>query len=502
MANQGRVPVTVLTGFLGSGKTTLLNRILSEQHGKRIAVIENEFGEVGVDHQIVIGAEEEIFETANGCICCTVRGDLIRILGQLVKRRDKFDYVIVETTGLADPGPVAQTFFIDEDLREHFQLDAIVTLVDAKHAERHLDEVRAPSEQIAFADVVLLNKTDLVSEQDLARIERRVRAINRTAKLFRTQAATLPIESVLNVGAFDLDRALSVDKGFLEPEYPFEWAGVFRFTGGDVAVKTGGGGHDHHDHGAHGHDHHHDSHGHGDHGHEVGAGDKHDPADNHEGEGAGGHYAKGHLHHSGMGITFLRVPDATDEAITQQIEPALRAFAETPLDIPCGGRIELGANFFRLDVGHEGASFTLAVNDPGTYAVFCEHVPQEFALRFEGVAPVAERQFASHHHHDEEITSIGISDPRAVDGRKLQDWLDYLMQSQGQDIFRMKGVLNIEDEDRRYIFHGVHMMFDGKFDRPWGGTPRNNSLVFIGRKLDRQEIEAGFESCIAASARQ
>jgi G3E family GTPase len=470
MANQGRVPVTVLTGFLGSGKTTLLNRILSERHGKRIAVIENEFGEVGVDHQIVIGAEEEIFETANGCICCTVRGDLIRILGQLVKRRDKFDYVIVETTGLADPGPVAQTFFIDEDLREHFQLDAIVTLVDAKHSERHLEEVRAASEQIAFADVVLLNKTDLVSAQDLARVEQRIRSINRTAKVFRTEAAKLPIDSVLNVGAFDLDRALAVDKGFLEPEYPFEWAGVFAFDG-DVRILTGAAG-------AHGHDPAHDH--------------DHDHAHAHD-----GHVADGHLHHSGLGITFFRVSDASADELNKQIEPALRAFADQPIDVPCGGRIELGAKLFRLDVGHEGAGFTLAVNEPGNYAVFCEHLPQEFALRFAGLLPVAERQFASHHHHDEEITSIGISDPRTLDGRKLDEWLNYLMQSQGQDIFRMKGVLNLRDEDRRYVFHGVHMMFDGKLERPWGATPRHNSLVFIGRKLDRKEIEAGFESCVA-----
>ncbi len=266
MANQGRVPVTVLTGFLGSGKTTLLNRILSEQHGKRIAVIENEFGEVGVDHQIVIGAEEEIFETANGCICCTVRGDLIRILGQLVKRRDKFDYVIVETTGPRRSRPGGA-----DVLHRRRPARALPARCD-RHAGRRearrassRRSARAPSEQIAFADVVLLNKTDLVSEQDLARVERRVRAINRTAKLFRTQAATLPIESVLNVGAFDLDRALAVDKGFLEPEYPFEWAGVFPFTGGDVADdRTGdamvrtvtimGIDHDHH-------------HGHGDHDH-------------------------------------------------------------------------------------------------------------------------------------------------------------------------------------------------------------------------------------------
>jgi G3E family GTPase len=172
MANIDRVPVTVLTGFLGSGKTTLLNRILSENHGKRIAVIENEFGEVGVDHQLVIGAEEELFETNNGCICCTVRGDLIRILNQLLKRRDRFDYIMIETTGMADPGPVAQTFFTDEDLKAQFLLDAIVTVIDAKHFEQHLKEMKEPAEQVAFADVILLNKTDLVAPAELERIER------------------------------------------------------------------------------------------------------------------------------------------------------------------------------------------------------------------------------------------------------------------------------------------------------------------------------------------
>jgi G3E family GTPase len=162
-----KIPVTVLTGFLGSGKTTLLNRILTENHGKRIAVIENEFGEIGIDQALVINADEEVFEMNNGCICCTVRGDLIRILGNLMKRRDKFDHILVETTGMADPGPVAQTFFVDDDLRDLFSLDGIVMLVDAKHVHLHLEDSNECKEQLAFADVLVLNKNDLVTSADL-----------------------------------------------------------------------------------------------------------------------------------------------------------------------------------------------------------------------------------------------------------------------------------------------------------------------------------------------
>lgn len=217
-STDSRIPVTILTGFLGAGKTTLLNRILTENHGLRIAVIENEFGEVGIDHEIVINTEEELFEMNNGCICCTVRGDLIRILANLMKRRDKFDRILIETTGLADPGPVVQTFFADEEVQAQLAVDAVVTVVDARHILLHIDDSDEASEQIAFADVILLNKCDLVSEEDLAKLEKRIRGINALATIHRTVNSEIEIPKVLEVGGFNLDRAMEVDPHFLEEE--------------------------------------------------------------------------------------------------------------------------------------------------------------------------------------------------------------------------------------------------------------------------------------------
>ena len=210
------IPVTVLTGYLGAGKTTLLNRILSENHGKKYAVVINEFGELGVDNDLVVDADEEVFEMNNGCICCTVRGDLIRIVGGLMKRRGKFDGIIIETTGLANPAPVAQTFFVDDGVRAKTRLDAIVTVVDAKHLLARLADSAEAEEQVAFADVIVLNKVDLVTPDELDAVEARIRTINRYARIHRTTKAALPIADVLNQGAFDLNRVLEREPDFLE----------------------------------------------------------------------------------------------------------------------------------------------------------------------------------------------------------------------------------------------------------------------------------------------
>jgi G3E family GTPase len=234
-----KVPVTVLTGYLGAGKTTLLNRILSEPHGQKFAVIVNEFGEIGIDNDLVVGADEEVFEMNNGCICCTVRGDLIRIIDGLMRRKGKFDAIIVETTGLADPAPVAQTFFVDDAVGRKAKLDAVVTVADAKWLKDRLRDAPEAKNQIAFADVILLNKTDLVDEAGLREVEARIRGINPYAKLHKTERCAIPLVEVLGRNAFDLDRILDIEPEFL--------------TDGDHDHD-----HHHHDHDGHGHDHNHD----------------------------------------------------------------------------------------------------------------------------------------------------------------------------------------------------------------------------------------------------
>jgi G3E family GTPase len=318
-ATANSVPVTLLTGYLGAGKTTLLNRILTHEHGKKVAVIVNEFGDVGIDHQLIINADEEIFEMNNGCICCTVRGDLIRIIGNLMKRRDKFDHLVIETTGLADPAPVIQTFFMDEDVQAQTHLDSVVTVVDAKHISQHWEAEEA-QEQIAFADVVLLNKTDLVTPDTLDALERKIRSMNALAKIYRTRNAELEMDALLGIGAFDLDRALEIDPEFLN------------------------------------------------------------------------------------------------------------------------------------ETAHE---------------------------------------------HDETVGSVAIVESGELDGIKLNEWLGKLLQTQGPDIFRMKGILTIAGEDQRFVFQGVHMLFDGKADRLWqAGETRKNELVFIGRNLNEAQLREDFRACL------
>ena len=447
MSTNEKVPVTILTGFLGSGKTTLLNRILSEEHGKRIAVIENEYGEVGIDQALVINADEEIFEMSNGCICCTVRGDLIRVLGNLMKRRDKFDYVLVETTGLADPGPVAQTFFMDEEIQSEFALDGIVTLVDAAHIDQQLGRSDESTEQIAFADVLVLNKKDLVDDESLDALEARLRDMNRMARVVRSEKASIPVETVLNLGAFNLDEVLERRPTFLEPEYPFEWTGVYSLEPGRYELILDEGP---------------------------------DPA---------------------MSLVIVSDQKTDDASLREGAEWCVRRYAEPAISSDPGSNLPIGTHV-DLQLEESGKkSFFIQVDTKTQVGLYAQHTAEEFDMKLfkvdnTEVPTDCERIWVAQHEHDDEVGSIAIERDGDVDPSKLNAWLGQLLATSGVDIFRMKGFISIAGQDERFVFQGVHMLFDGQPEKPWGDQVRRNQLVFIGRNLDEDAIREGFEACL------
>jgi G3E family GTPase len=367
-----------------------------------------------------------------------------------MKRKDKFDYILVETTGLADPGPVAQTFFVDHDIKAKTKLDGIVTLVDAKHVWQHFDESNEVKEQIAFADVILLNKIDLVEPANVDELEEKIRRMNVAARIIRTTDAVVDMNAILDIRGFDLDHALGVDPTFLELEHPFEWAGCYDLEAGIHELRLGPG------------------------------------------------------RDATMNLVILRIADASDAAFAETIDLSALLFSEkSPFVRKRREALAPAERLWQLALEEQPSVFPIVIDTPGIYVIFTEHGGVEYDVRVHNagereIAPMRAVAYKPTHSHDATVTSVGIDVPGDCVEEKLNDWFRNLLANDGVDIFRMKGVLSIEKSPRRFVFQGVHMLFDGRPDRPWGDNPRRNTLIFIGRNLDRAKLTNGFHACLAS----
>jgi len=515
---KAKIPVTVVTGFLGAGKTTFVNHILKADHGLKIAVVENEYGEVGIDDALVMETKEEIFEMNNGCVCCTVRGDLIRILTKLMKRKNKLDAILIETTGLADPAPVAQTFFVDEDIKEGMRLDSILTLVDAKHIVQHLDEkkdkgiINESVQQVAFADRILLNKIDLVTPAEKEDIVDRIK-VPPSGSRFRSlpllfyppKMDAAPIRSPT---PWSLSVSLSLSLPITPPSVsacsalpirifqslplPFLTPSVYLYPAASISPSLS-----------------------------LSLSLSLSPSLSCPPAPPRLRFLPSPAPPSSPVLYPLCLRKQSINKVADIIETQ---FSKVELSKVLGIKafdlekmLEQDPDFLDLENAHDEHdnghghdhehghdSHDHDCKDP-SHDHGHDHSHGHGCHDHDCKDPSHNHSHGHKHTHDYNVSSVGIQLEGDLDMMKMNTWLSTILQEKGEDLYRSKGILSIQGSDDKHVFQGVHMMVnfgssqDGTI-RPWGpDEKRVNKVVFIGKHLNREELTAGFTSCLAAS---
>ncbi|WP_417336739.1 CobW family GTP-binding protein [Halobacteriovorax marinus] len=447
---QELIPVTLVVGFLGSGKTTFINEILNGDHGKKIAVIENEFGEVGIDDEILSGSNDLFVEMSNGCICCSIKGDLVESLNKLLVHAKNFEHIVIEATGMANPGPIIETFFSSEELSRSFVLDSVIGLVDSEHFEKNLEKFENSEEiafydQIAFSETILLNKSDTITAEELTSIREKVKVKNPNAQIISTTHSKVDLSKVMGTRSFDLKAIEETMPSANAVEYPFSWAGVIELKAGFYKFNID------------------------------------------------------HSHHNERMVFFKIDEDDLNDKI---INYANSLFFSPQRRAKRGANLNVDEHIL-LDFGgeHTGRNI-LDIEFDGNYAFFISDHPSHLQLKIlnreeNEIEFNTDHSFKKvEHFHGNEINSISLEFSGALNPQSFEMFLNVLYSQYRDEIYRSKGILHFYGNDSRVLFQGVYSSLKFDHGREWADEQRINKIVFIGKGLIGPSLEAGLKNCI------
>ncbi|WP_372652168.1 GTP-binding protein [Halobacteriovorax sp.] len=444
------IPVTLVVGFLGSGKTTFINNILNGDHGKKIAVIENEFGEIGIDDEILTGSDDLFVEMSNGCICCSMRGDLVESLSKLLSKSKDFEHIVIEATGMANPGPIIETFFSSEELSASFSLDSVVGLVDGAHFKMNVEKFEnneqiAFYDQIAFSESILLNKVDMIDQTEIERIKESILKRNPHVSVIETTQAKVDLSKVMGKKSFDFSMVEKTMPESTGVEYPFSWGGILKLKAGFYKFNVD------------------------------------------------------HIHHNER-LVFFKIDG---DSITDKVSSyASSIFYSPQRRSRRGTNLNVDEHILLDFEGEKTGRNILDIEYDGNYAFFLTDHPKHLKLevldRTEKLIPIEDgvKYKKVEHFHGDEVNSISLEFSGALNPQSFEMFLNVLYSQYKDEIYRSKGILHFLGNDQRVLFQGVYSSLKFDHGRDWGSDIRSNKIVFIGKGLIGSSLEAGLKNCV------